>query len=87
VLALLSRAGIEVDDIPDFVSVGRPRLGGIALGAGLIGSLTGFVGGLFGGGARKLDVSGFLRAHEIADRTEYDELLCSTAGVDECDHA
>ncbi len=86
VLAALAAAGIEVDDIPDFVSVGRPRIGGADLGAGLLASVAGFVGGLFGG-RPSLDVSAFLRAHAIADRTEYDQLLCSETGIDACDHA
>jgi hypothetical protein len=87
VLALLDRAGVEVDDIPDFVSVGERRAGGSDVGTGLLASLTGLFGGLFAGRAPQLDVSAFLHAHDIVEHTQYDELICSETGVDQCDHA
>jgi hypothetical protein len=87
VLALLDRAGVEVDDIPNFVSVGEARIGGKDVVSSLIGVVSGLFGGLFGGGPPKLNISAFLLAHQIADHTEYDDLLCSATDVDRCDHS
>lgn len=86
VLALLDRAGIHVDNIRGFVSIGKHRVGGADVRSGVAAAVRGFFGGLFAGAPPKLDVGDFLNAHMIEDGTDYDDLLCSNTGEDQCDH-
>lgn len=86
VLALLDRAGIHVDNIRGFVSIGIPHAGGTDVRRGVVAAIGGFFGGLFAGAPPRLDIGDFLNAHMIDDGTDYDDLLCSDAGEDQCDH-
>lgn len=86
VIALFDRAGIHVDNIPAYVSVGRRRAGGSDVRSGALAIIGGFLGGLVAGAPPRLDIGSFLHAHQIDDQSDYDTLLCSNAGIDQCDH-
>jgi hypothetical protein len=86
VLDFLANAGVEVDDIPDYVSVGRQRLGGANVASSLLNSAMALFGSLIARRPPRLDISTFLQAHQITAQSQYDVLICSEKDLDACDH-